>query len=225
MLGNVRFPFPKPLPLVQALIEQCTGAGDVVLDFFAGSGTTAHAVLAQNEEDGEERRFILVSSTEATADEPQKNVCRDVCQPRLLKATTGYTVATKSGPKEIPGLGGTFAYFRVRRIPPAKLLDVDHAQVWTVLQLAHTDTVSPYTDAPFLFAGGKEESVCYVPRFRREDAAALREALKRSASVTLYSWQPQTVQQHIRAANVSHQPIPETLARRFGMNLGTASLP
>ncbi len=59
------FPFPKPTGMIQLLIEQATKPGDLVLDFFAGSGTTAHAVMKLNAEDGGKRRYILVSSTEA----------------------------------------------------------------------------------------------------------------------------------------------------------------
>jgi len=54
------FPYPKPLGLVQKLIEQFTGPNSVVLDSFSGSGTTTHAVLLQNNQDGGNRRFILV---------------------------------------------------------------------------------------------------------------------------------------------------------------------
>jgi adenine-specific DNA-methyltransferase len=64
---------------MRALVQQATTAGDIVLDFFAGSGTTAQAVLELNKKDNGGRRFILVSSTEATEDEPGKNICRDVC--------------------------------------------------------------------------------------------------------------------------------------------------
>ena len=58
-----------------------------------------------------------------------------------------------------------------------------------------------------------------MPRYRRELAAALRCKVKKSASVVLYSWQPQTLRQHIRDSHVSHQPVSETLTRRFGLNL------
>ncbi|WP_275450868.1 DNA methyltransferase, partial [Pseudomonas syringae] len=56
------------------MLSQATRPGDIVLDFFAGSGTTAQAVLALNAEDGGARRFILCSSTEATSKEPDKNL-------------------------------------------------------------------------------------------------------------------------------------------------------
>src|SRR5690606_11509721 len=60
------FSYPKPVSLIRHLIQQSTGRRDLVLDFFAGSGTTAQAVMELNTEDGGERRFILISSTEAT---------------------------------------------------------------------------------------------------------------------------------------------------------------
>ncbi len=64
------FDFPKPSSLIKELVEQATKPGDLVLDFFAGSGTTAHAVMKLNAEDGGNRRYILVSSTEAETKSP-----------------------------------------------------------------------------------------------------------------------------------------------------------
>lgn len=60
------FQFPKPVALIQALIESCTDGDDLILDFFSGSGTTAHAVLASNARDGQNRRFMLVQLPEPT---------------------------------------------------------------------------------------------------------------------------------------------------------------
>ena len=59
------FPFPKPTNLLRYLLEVFGNSDDVVLDFFAGSGSTAHAVLAQNASDGGTRKFILVQLPEA----------------------------------------------------------------------------------------------------------------------------------------------------------------
>jgi adenine-specific DNA-methyltransferase len=66
LFGEKVFDFPKPVALLQMLIEQVTSADDFVLDFFAGSGSTGHAVLAQNAVDGGSRRFILVQLPEST---------------------------------------------------------------------------------------------------------------------------------------------------------------
>lgn len=68
ILGHKVFDNPKPVPLVARMLQFITEpeTGDVVLDFFAGSGTTAQAVLEQNREDGGNRRFVMVQLPEPT---------------------------------------------------------------------------------------------------------------------------------------------------------------
>jgi adenine-specific DNA-methyltransferase len=65
------FDFPKPVRLIQHLIRITTGTGDLVLDFFAGSGTTAQAVMDQNAIDGGIRKFILVQLPEPTPEDSE----------------------------------------------------------------------------------------------------------------------------------------------------------
>ncbi|MBY0453466.1 MAG: hypothetical protein K2Q11_01110 [Burkholderiaceae bacterium] len=105
--GTKVFHYPKPLSLIQGLLAQATRPGDTVLDFFAGSGTTGQAVLALNAQDGGGRRFILCSSTEATAKEPGKNLCRDVCAERLRRVITTH------------GYDASFAYLQLDKIEAA----------------------------------------------------------------------------------------------------------
>lgn len=64
LLGGVYFDFPKPVELIKSLCELILKQNDTVLDFFAGSGTTAHAVMKQNAEDGGKRKFICVQLPE-----------------------------------------------------------------------------------------------------------------------------------------------------------------
>ncbi|MGO3929924.1 site-specific DNA-methyltransferase [Rhodopseudomonas pseudopalustris] len=59
------FSFPKPVALMKKIVEQATKDNDTILDFFAGSGTTAHAVMAQNAADGGNRKFVVVQLPEA----------------------------------------------------------------------------------------------------------------------------------------------------------------
>jgi len=66
MGGKKYFDFPKPLDLMTFLVDQLTGPHDIVLDFFAGSGTTAHAVMEVNAQDGGSRRWICVQIPEET---------------------------------------------------------------------------------------------------------------------------------------------------------------
>lgn len=213
IMGSKVFDHPKPPSLIYGLVKQSTGPDDLVMDFFAGAGTTAQAVLQLNKEDGERglRRFILVSSTEATDTEPAKNVCREVCAVRVRNVIEGYGNA--------PALGGDIAYFKTRRIGPPHLLEIENAQVWNALQMIHFDEIKPFDDGPFVWAGNRELAICYIPRFRRNDVSILRKKVKEAEEVIVYSWQPQTLRQHIGDEHVSHCHVSEILTRRFGLNL------
>jgi adenine-specific DNA-methyltransferase len=96
-------------------------------------------------------------------------------------------------------------------------VEIEHAQVWTALQMIHRETLEPFAETEFLCAGDEESTLIYVPRFTTKLVPALRKAVQESAAVILYSWQPETLQQHIRSSHVQHEAIPESLARRFGM--------
>ncbi len=216
MLGNKDFPYPKPLSLIYGLLKQATGPDDIVLDFFGGSGTTGHAVLALNAEDDGNRRFIVVSSTEATAKEPEKNVCRDICRQRLAKTIEGYDYRTKDKMKHVEGLGGNFAYLRTRRLPPGKVVrKLAHTQVWTALQLMHMEVVNPKPRVGPLWKAGDDEAVLvYLPKVDAAALAALKKENLREA--VIYSWQPEMVAQHV-GKTVSVRPIPQFLMERFGI--------
>src|SRR5690606_24742564 len=60
LLGSDKFNFPKPSELVRYLISLTTKENDIILDSFAGTGTTGHAVLKQIKEDSKSRHFILI---------------------------------------------------------------------------------------------------------------------------------------------------------------------
>ena len=132
ILGFNAFPFPKPTSLLRGLLAQATRPGDIVLDFFAGSGTTGQAVLDLNAEDNGQRRFILCSSTEATAKEPGKNLCRDVCAERLRRVSAGYG----SKPGYTPAQGGEFAYLQLDKIDAADVaFEATTAHAGTLLSM------------------------------------------------------------------------------------------
>lgn len=134
VLGSKAFQHPKPLSLIKGLLSQATHPNDIVLDFFAGSGTTAQAVLELNVEDGGKRRFILCSSSEATDKEQEKNLCRDVCTERVRRVMQGY--ADKKGVNL--SQGGEFAYLQLDKFDPADVaLEATTAHASTLLQLRH----------------------------------------------------------------------------------------
>ncbi|MBF0931804.1 MAG: site-specific DNA-methyltransferase, partial [candidate division SR1 bacterium] len=97
------FSFPKPKKLLNYLISKLLNKHSTILDFFAGSGTTGHAVLELNKQDGGARQFILCSNSEATAIEPEKNICRNITYERVKRVMQGYKNAKGEA---IEGLGG-----------------------------------------------------------------------------------------------------------------------
>ncbi len=220
MIGNKDFPYPKPLSLIQGLVRQATGPDDIIVDFFAGSGTTGHAVLKQNFEDEGNRRFILVSTTEASATQPDKNVCRDIAQKRLRAAIEGYSFTTNLGSKSVEGIGGNFLYARTRRIPVEKVVRrIDHAQVWLALQLMHAPTVRPLNseEQPQILET-TSGALVYLPTLNQDSKKWLgTELLKLEGEIILYSWQVELTRQFVPALdNIGYHPIPQTLVERFG---------
>lgn len=134
ILGTRAFQYPKPPTLIANLLRQATRPGDIVLDFFAGSGTMGQAVLALNAEDGGQRRFILCSSTEATDKEPSKNLCRDVCAERIRRVILGYS----GRPGHTLAQGGEFAYLQLDKMDPADVaLDATQEHTASLLALRH----------------------------------------------------------------------------------------
>ncbi|ACT59323.1 site-specific DNA-methyltransferase [Hirschia baltica] len=98
------FATPKPSTLIQRLLEIGSNPDDLILDSFAGSGTTGHAVLDLNKQDGGNRKFILV--------EMDQKIAPDVTAERLKRVIHGYD---KGGDpdKPVEGLGGGFRYCRL----------------------------------------------------------------------------------------------------------------
>jgi adenine-specific DNA-methyltransferase len=108
-IGSRAFPFPKSLYAVEDALRIAVGEKPdaTVLDFFAGSGTTAHAVMRLNKQDGGRRKSILVTNNEVSADEQDAlrrkglrpgdpewealGICDYITKPRLTAAVTGLT--------------------------------------------------------------------------------------------------------------------------------------
>ncbi len=81
LMGASVFDTPKPVDMIQEFVEWFAGPDDLVMDFFAGSGTTGHAVMAQNAADGGNRRYILVQLPEPLDPEnKEQKVAAEFCQ-------------------------------------------------------------------------------------------------------------------------------------------------
>ena len=80
LMGGVAFTFPKPSALIKLFLEQLTEENDIVMDFFAGSGTTADAVFQQCSADGKSRKFILIQlPEELDRENPAQGAAAELC--------------------------------------------------------------------------------------------------------------------------------------------------
>ncbi len=187
LLGNKDFPYPKPLSLLMGLLDQATKKGDTVLDFFAGSATTAHAVLALNSLDGGSRRFIMVSSTEATSKEPTRNVCRDIAAKRVAKVI------------ELDGSEDGFGYLKLDKYDPADVrLDATHENARQLLAMRVTGGAMGAKADPSgveLIGVKGDEATVFVAKVTTEAIAALGKLPY--ARLIVYCPRPSTVSEFL----------------------------
>lgn len=130
IFDNVVFPFPKPVKLIRYCIEATSNNDDIILDFFSGSATTAHAVMQLNAEDGGNRRFIMVQLPEVCGEKTEaykagyKNIC-EIGKERIRRAGEKIKVQIEEEnaqlkiddePKKVPDIG-----FRVFKLDSSNL--------------------------------------------------------------------------------------------------------
>ena len=104
--GQRVFESPKPLDLIQFLIDATCGGDDIILDFFAGSGTTGHAVVNLNAQHGTRRRFILVEKAQPCGKKSQAikygwKTTAQICQERLRRACNQIEKRIKRSVEEV----------------------------------------------------------------------------------------------------------------------------
>jgi adenine-specific DNA-methyltransferase len=115
---SVEFPFPKSVFAVKDCLSSIirNKKEATVLDFFAGSGTTGHATMLMNAEDGGKRGFILCTNNEDNNGSGHK-IATDICYPRIKKAITGYIDEAEN---KIDGIVGNLKYFQTDFIDQVK---------------------------------------------------------------------------------------------------------
>jgi len=132
LLGQGIFDNPKPTRLIRRMIELAADkdSSSIVLDFFAGSGTTGHAVMAQNAADGGNRRFILIQlpeplSPERKEQKAEADLCDKLNRPRNIAELTKERLrrAAKAVSKDTPLLGGSYGFRSFK-------LDTSNIQAW-----------------------------------------------------------------------------------------------
>lgn len=144
LFNSKLFPFPKPIELIKTFCAISSNKSDIVLDFFSGSGTTAHSVLKLNAEDGGNRRFIMVQLPEICDSKSEAykagyKTIAEITKERIRRAGTKIKAENAlSAPNLDIG-------FRVLKIDTSNMADVYYAPD-AVKQddlVAHTDNIKP----------------------------------------------------------------------------------
>ena len=144
---NAYFTSPKPVYLISYLLNLSSNKDSLILDFFAGSGTTGQAVLETNNSDKGNRKFILCTNNEVnektekelvekgiqkTSPKYEKEgICQKVCYPRLKKVINGYTIQNN---EKVNGLGSSLKYYKTAFIGKNNILDATDEDK---IELAH----------------------------------------------------------------------------------------
>ena len=149
-MGAEIFTFPKNVNFIKHLINLNSNNDSIILDFFAGSGTTAQAVLELNKEDGGNRKFILCTNNES-------NICSEVTYPRVKTVITGMR---PNGSKYSDGIPANLKYYKTAFVAKDSETFVDEL-------IAHTDEMIQ------LEYGVKIDKNKYISVLTDEDADTL----------------------------------------------------
>ncbi len=134
IFGSTKFDYPKPVTLIKEIISSLTSSEDLILDSFAGSGSTGHAVLDLNREDGGNRRFILVE---------MEDYVEDITAARIKHVIDGYG----EDKNKSEGTGGNFTCYKLGEplFMPDQMLNEQVALTEIHRYIWYTETAQPFS--------------------------------------------------------------------------------
>ncbi len=205
------FENPKPTELIKFFLRHGAKQDAVVLDFFAGSGTTGHAAMMLNKEDGGQRQFILCTNNENA-------IAERVCYPRIKKVIEGY----EYNGKIVNPIPGNLRYYRrnfVQKNSEDEVTDDDRVRlarhIGEMIALRE-NTLREKTDETEyyqIFTDGKRHCAIYF----REDMRKLPELTKKLAKLEkvalyIFSWTTGQYQDDFAEfPNITVNDIPEPI--------------
>lgn len=151
--GKKYFDYPKPVSLLKRCLSLYTNKNSIILDFFSGSATTAHAVMQLNTEDGGNRKFIMVQLPEKTDEKSEaykagyKNIC-EIGKERIRRA--GKKIKEEN--KDKVGIDRLDTGFRVLKLDSSNMEDVYYTpQEFTMQSLFNENVKVDRTGEDLLF--------------------------------------------------------------------------
>ncbi len=220
IVPNCDFDFPKSLYTVYDCLFAVVGNRKQanILDFFAGSGTTGHAVLEMNKKDGGNRKFILCTNNENNNGNGEGGIAEKVCYPRIKAVINGYK--NKKGEK-VAGLGGSLFYYKTDLVDIEQLHKVpDEAKIRVTYQAGEMiavreDTLNEVEKNEWwqIFEGQGRVTAIYFKEDKSKLGELLEKMEKRDAPVALYifSWGKNEYKGEYSSANIRVEDIPEPI--------------
>lgn len=188
ILGEKLFDYPKPTSLISYLISFNGRNNSIILDFFAGSGTTMHATMELNKRDGGNRQCILVQQNE-------NDICEKICYERNKRVMQGYSNWKE---ENIEGLGNSMKYYKtsfVGKHSPKNVTDDDRVELshkaGYLLALSENTLEEKEKTNYFQIFEGKEKSTGI---YFKEDLSCFEEFVKeveglgKETVVYIFSW-------------------------------------
>lgn len=211
MLGSRKFDYPKSLYAVMDSLRVLSSNKEATfLDFFAGSGTTGHAALQLNKEDGGNRRFILCTNNE-------NGIAENVTYERIKRVSEGY----KNGKEKIEGLRGNLKYFRTVFVPaePTDKNKTDLTARATEMLCVREDTFEPVqNEEKFKIFKGKDRHVGIIfDQLAIDDFKKAIAKIDSPFSVYVFSLSDDTFDDEFVDVSdkVTLSPIPEAILRVY----------
>lgn len=201
----------KPVKMLKQLINYHKNKNAIVLDFFAGSASTGHAVQLLNDEDGGTRQYILSTSNE-------NNICTDYSYPRIKNVIKGF-----NGNE---ALGGSLKYYKTKFVGKHGILDADDKDK---VQLAHRagemlsiaentlDTVEKTDHWQVFESRDRYTAVYFREEYDKLDAFIEKvKKLKKPVSVYVFSWEDDPyIADFEDHGNITVKTIPEPIVEIY----------
>lgn len=203
IMGGKVFDYPKSLYLVLDILKITSSKNSLVLDFFAGSGTTGHAVLELNKEDGGNRKFILCTNNE-------NEIAEKVCYQRIKNVIEGYS--------DVKGIDANLKYFKTTFIPKSPVSDDTRANLVnksTEMICVKEGTFEEVfiSDYYKIFKDAKHTTAILFNLDYLEEMKEKIDTISLTSSIYVFSLSNDTYDQDFKDLSVEHElcPIPESI--------------
>ncbi len=206
------FSYPKSIyAVIDSISVMSENKNALILDFFAGSGTTGHAVLELNKQDGGNRKFILCTNNE-------NKICEEVTYERIKRIIKGYT--NKKGEK-VEGIGGNLSYYKTDLVNIEKLHRVsDEARIKVTYQAGEMIAVREDTlteveknDWWQIFEGNGKVTAIYFKENKEklQELINLLEKKKIPTVLYIFGWGKNEYRNEYSTKNIKIEDIPEPI--------------